>query len=116
MLIEKKIEKEINVKENEIPTCIICVGSTGSGKSATIAKDLGLENRMTRHTTNECYVTLKDHKDEFMDRMPCRLINPAKTDIQKVSKRLLDEINQEVRYGTNLHQWKNTQAVQNLKR
>ena len=38
MLIEKKIEKEINVKENEIPTCIICVGSTGSGKSATIAK------------------------------------------------------------------------------
>ena len=42
-------------------------------KSATIARDLSLDDRMTRHTTNDCYVTLKDHKDEFMYRMPCRL-------------------------------------------
>ena len=31
------IDKE-NAPSKEIPTCIICVGSTGSGKSATISK------------------------------------------------------------------------------
>ena len=31
------IDKE-NAPNKEIPTCIICVGSTGSGKSATISK------------------------------------------------------------------------------
>ena len=80
-------------------------------KSVTMAKDLNLENRMTKHTTNNCYVTFKDHKDEFMDRMPCRLINPAKSDFQKVSKAILDEINVEIRNCTSLNQSKNTQAV-----
>ena len=42
---------------------------------------------------------------------PCRLINPAKSDIQKVSKKILDNINNVVRNCTGLNQWKNTHSV-----
>ena len=55
-------------------------------KAADIARDLKLADRMQKHTQAQCYITFKDHKNNFMDKKPCRLINPAKTDVGKVSK------------------------------
>ena len=112
-LIERESYKKLltnNITKDYMKTTLENV-NVSDNKSADIAKDLNLENRMTKHTTNDCYVTLKDHKDEFMDKMPCRLINPAKSDIQKVSKVILDEMNDTIRNNTGLNQWKNTQAV-----
>ena len=39
-------------------------------KAAEIAKNLELSNRMQKHTQSQCYVTFKDHKNNFMDKKP----------------------------------------------
>jgi len=40
----------------------------------------------------ECFITLKDHKVNYQHTKPCRLINPAKSDLGVLSKRILDII------------------------
>ena len=61
----------------------------------------------------EAYITVKDHKDEFPNKIPCRLINPSKPYLGKISKVNLDKINQSIVKSTLINQWKNTQAVLN---
>ena len=39
------------------------------------------------------YITLKYHKDNFRSAHPCRLINPCKNRIGKISKSILETIN-----------------------
>ena len=65
--------------------------------AAEIARKLKLDNRMLKHSTTGAYVTVKDHKDNFYAKMPCRLINTAKADIQKASKVILQNANKENR-------------------
>ena len=45
--------------------------------------------------------------------MKCRLINPTKTEIRRVSKYILDRINTDIRSKCKLNQWKNTKDVIN---
>ena len=39
------------------------------------------------------------------------MINPAKNEIGRISKNLLDDINQQLRNILKINQWKNTQSV-----
>ena len=59
----------------------------------------------------QAYVTIKDHKESFPNKTPCRLINPAKSNLGIVSKQILERINNQVRVATKLNQWRNTHAV-----
>ena len=34
----------------------------------------------------EAYITIKDHKESFPNKIPCRLINPSKSSVGKISK------------------------------
>ena len=43
----------------------------------------------------------------------CRLINPAKSEIGRISKQLLENINTTIRRKTGLNQWKNSTSVIN---
>ena len=61
------------------------------------ATDLNLAERIQKFTEKNTFVTLKDHKDNFLRNTPCRLINPAKTEISKISKQYLDQINNAIR-------------------
>ena len=79
--------------------------------SLDCAEDLGLADRIRRIQKSESYVTVKDHKDDFDSNPSFRLINPAKSDIGRVSKQLLDEINQELLPCIEVNQWKNTHSV-----
>ena len=80
-------------------------------KSATFATKIELENRMEAYTNIQCMVTYKDHKENAITRPTFRLINPAKTDLDRVSKSILDEKIIIVRSETKLNQWKSTQSV-----
>ena len=61
---------------------------------------------------NQSFVTLKDHKENFENAPKCRLINPAKSTIGRVSKlEILERVNNELRRSTNVQQWRNTQSV-----
>ena len=63
---------------------------------------------MTKNGTGESFITLKDHKDDFNNAPKTRLINPAKNEIGRISKNLLDDINQQLRNILKINQWKNT--------
>ena len=61
-----------------------------------IAKKLKLKNRIETLTKKKDFITFKNHKPNFINNPKCRLINPAKSNIGKVSKKLLDVINLEI--------------------
>ena len=67
--------------------------------------------RIPKFQRSEAFLTIKDHKEKFPSEIPCRLINPSKTRMGKVSKKILDNINVSVRRATGLTQWKNSQEV-----
>ena len=39
--------------------------------------------------TQKCFVSLKDHKENFVNDPKCRLLNPTKIEIAKVSEQIL---------------------------
>jgi hypothetical protein len=76
-----------------------------------LAKDLDIDERVDIMAKREAFITLKDHKENFRNNLPCRLINPAKSELGRISKQLLDDINTELRQLTKVQQWRNTAAV-----
>ena len=62
----------------------------GNVKFAKKAKVL---DRMDKNGSNSCFITLKDHKDNFQNNPTTHLINPAKNEIGRISKVILDKIN-----------------------
>ena len=79
-----------------------------------IAKDLELKDRIEKMQESQCYITVKDHKEDFPYKISCRLINPSKSDIGKLSKIIFDKINSDILSTVQLNQWKNSQAVVEL--
>ena len=71
----------------------------------------GLAERMDAMAKSEAYITLKDHKENFADKLPCLLINPAKSEMGKISKSILDNINGRLREKTGVTLWSNSMAV-----
>ena len=80
-------------------------------EARTIASGLDVADRMDIMAKRESFITLKDHKDNFENSLPCRLINPAKSEMGKISKRILDGINGKLQSKLNTTLWKNTAAV-----
>ena len=80
-------------------------------EAQNIAKKIKLDDRIESLAKTEAFITLKDHKDNFQNKLPCRLIVPSKTELGSVSKIHLDKINRAIREKLNLNQWKNTTDV-----
>jgi hypothetical protein len=59
----------------------------------------------------EAFITLTDHTENFTSNPKCRLINPAKSELGKVTKVILDSINDTIRTVTKVNQWKNSLSV-----
>ena len=76
-----------------------------------IAVKLKLEERIEQYSEGKAFITVKDHKENFRNQPKFRLINPAKTNIGKISSQILKKINQEVRTKTKMNQWQSTAAV-----
>ena len=58
------------------------------------------EKRTEKIAKQQAFIALKDHKDNFANHPTCRLINPAKSELGKVSKQILDNINSKIRKTT----------------
>ena len=67
--------------------------------------------KIPKYTESEAFITVKDHKNNFPLNIECRLINPGKNHIGKISKEILENIVNEIRSQTNLKQWKNSSEV-----
>ena len=75
------------------------------------ASKLKLEDQIQILDDNDAYIFIKDHKEGFPDKISCRLINPSKTDIGKISKQILDKVNTSILEKTKVNQWKITSSV-----
>ena len=64
---------------------------------------------MERYAERPAFITLKDHKENFQSKKPCRLINPSKNEMGVVSKKFLEEIIINVTKECGVNQWRNTQ-------
>ena len=103
-LLQKNITKTYK-KVTQVTTCSIEL------EAKAIAKKLHLDDRINTTAKREAFITLKDHKPNFVNNPTCRLINPAKAEIGQISKQLLDRINTRLANILQLNQWKNTKAV-----
>ena len=70
-----------------------------------------ITDRMELIEESEVYITVKDHKEAFPHKPYFRLINPSKSELRKVSKRILDNINKYIIEHTKVNQWKNSAFV-----
>ena len=82
-----------------------------NNEARSIAKQLSIDDRIERVYENESYIIIKDHKEHLPNKISCRLINPSKSDIGKISKTILDKIITKIASLTNLNQWKNSTSV-----
>ena len=82
-----------------------------NAEAQVIANELGIANRMDVMAKREAFITLKDHKENFENSLLCRLINPAKSEMELVSKQILDNINLRLKQKLDVTLWKNSAAV-----
>ena len=80
-------------------------------EAKTMATELDIADRVESYAPREAFITIKDHKENFANNPKCRLINPAKSEIGLVSKKLLANIVQKVQRQTGVNQWRNTNSV-----
>ena len=76
-----------------------------------ITTDLSIGDRIDTMASKGAFITIRDHKENFETNPKYRLINPAKSELGKISKNILDDINSQIRDATGLRQWKNSLSV-----
>ena len=62
-------------------------------ENKNMATKLGIDDRVVTTANKNAFITLKDHKPNFVNKPTCRLINRSKSEIGKISKEILDRIN-----------------------
>ena len=67
--------------------------------------------RMDVNTESNRFITVKDHKENFSNHPKVRLVNPAKNELGRISKKILNNINMKFFQATKINQWKNTVVV-----
>ena len=70
-----------------------------------ISTKLEMSDRVEKMAQRQAFISLKDHNENFQNNPKCRLINPAKNNLELVSKQILDRINKNIRSKTKLSQW-----------
>ena len=60
-------------------------------EAKNVSTKLKISDRVERIARTPAFVTLKDHKNNFRSNPTCRLINPSKSELGKVSKQLVEK-------------------------
>ena len=84
-----------------------------NNEAKEIADELELSDRINQLAGKNAYLTLKDHKKKFNSNPSCRLINPTKSEIGKVSKIILERANKIIKMKLGVMQWTDPQQVIN---
>ena len=80
-------------------------------ETSKLSKPLKLNNKMKCYAERHAFITLKYHKENLKQNTKCRLINPAKREIGRVSKMYLAQIIRDVNNITKFNQWRNISTV-----
>ena len=84
-----------------------------NGEAQKLIDENRIKGKIPKFQQSSAFVTLKDHKDDFPRVTKCRLINPGKTHLAKVSKKILENWAADIKKNTRLTQWKNSFEVVN---
>lgn len=76
-----------------------------------LASHYKLDEKLDQINEQQCFVTIKDHKEDFRGNPKFRLINPAKSEMGRLSKIILDKTNEQLRGAIRCNQWKNKDSV-----
>ena len=82
-----------------------------SMKDKEITDKLEISERVYSASLGSAFVTVKDHKPNFINNIQCRLLNRAKTNVGKISKQKLAKVVAVVKQKSGLNQWKNSDSV-----
>ena len=82
-----------------------------NNRMKNIVNSLGLDDRVMKTAENQAFLTLKDHKENFANNITCRLINPTKPEVGKISKQILQRIINNVTRTSKANLWRNTSDV-----
>ena len=102
---KKLLEKEVNKEYKKVTDQNVKKVNNAHKK---IVVDLGISDRVFKTSERECFITLKDHKPNFQNSPSCRLLNPMKCEVGKISHQKLSKIIEIVRKKSKLNQWKNS--------
>ena len=80
-------------------------------EASVLCEKLNIANRVEVMSQQQCYLTIKDHKDNFQNDTKCRLINPSKSQVGIIAKKKLQAINSMIRFASDLKQWRSTTDV-----
>ena len=76
-----------------------------------LAQELDLLEKVECLAEKNSFIILKDHKENILNNPKCRLKNSAKPELGKVSKSIIEKINNIVRENTKVNQWHNSDDV-----
>lgn len=103
-----KVLKE-NVTKNYKKTDVR-VSNQINNEAADIANKMKLSDKRNVMRKKNAFITFNTTKN-FFNRPKCRLINPAKSEVGRISKIILEDLNKSIRSETNLLQLRNTSEV-----
>ena len=69
----------------------------------SVVKNLELGKRVFETTKRSAFITLKDHKENFVNDPKVRLLNPCKPELGKISKTILETIISVIRAKVQTH-------------
>ena len=87
------------------------IGTKSNKEGNKLAKQTDMSDKIKMNGTGNSFVTLKDNKEDFMNHLTIRLINPSNNEIGRISKHILDQINTELVSKLSVNEWKNTISV-----
>ena len=82
---EKLIQNSITTSYKKASKEIIC---NINQEAKVIATQLDIQDRTDCIAERQAFISLKDHKENFANNPTCRLINPTKSEIGRVSKQI----------------------------
>ena len=85
-----------------------------NSEAKNIAQLINLGDSIECIARKPVFITFKDHKLHFRQNPSCRLINPSKNKLDKVSKLIIEKINEKLISELHFNQWKNTDSVLKL--
>ena len=73
-------------------------------ESQKYSKKFNIDNKMDITAKHQCFVTIKDYKDDFRVNPKYGLLNPTKSELGKVSKHILQQIKTNIKTALNVNQ------------
>ena len=80
-LLNKNVHKEYKKSSEE-------TALSNEKADLKVAEKLEISDRIHKTAKKDSFVTLKDHKAGFRSNPQCRLLNPTKPELGKVSKKI----------------------------